>query len=200
MKMRSLNLPISKNQFYFVPMLSTFRSKNRPYVGEPAPNFSTVAVVDGRIVNVKLTDYRGSYLVLFFYPRDFDSSCSSEIINFHENVKNFQKIGCKIAACSTDSEYCHLAWIQSPRCENGLGKLDFPLFADPVHIISKLYGVYQEEQGFCLRAIFIIDDNGILRQMCINDIHVHCSVDETFRTVQALQFVSTCEKGERNKK
>ncbi|KRZ76017.1 Peroxiredoxin-2, partial [Trichinella papuae] len=135
--------------------LSTLKSKNRPSVGEPAPNFSTVAVVDERIVNVKLTDYRGSYLVLFFYPRDL---------------------------------------IQSPRCENGLGKLDFPLFADPVHIISKMYGVYQEEQGFCLRAIFIIDNNGILRQMCINDIHVHCSVDETFRTVQALQFVNTCEK------
>ncbi|XP_003374215.1 peroxiredoxin TSA1 [Trichinella spiralis] len=182
--------------------LSKFKSKNCPSVGEPAPNFSTLAVVDERIVNIKLTDYRGSYLVLFFYPRDFDSSCSSEIINFHENVENFQKIGCKIAACSTDSEYCHLAWlrilhhfvlqfiavinceiagkrrilfrIRSLRCENGLGKLDFPLFADPVHIISKLYGVYQEEQGFNLRlqiAVFIIDNNGILRQMCINDIH-----------------------------
>ncbi|KRX45772.1 Peroxiredoxin 1, partial [Trichinella murrelli] len=131
--------------------LSKFKSKNYPSVGEPAPNFSTVAVVDQRIVNIKLTDYRGSYLVLFFYPRDFDSSCSSEIINFHENVENFQKIGCKIAACSTDSEYCHLAWIRSLRSENGLGKFDFPLFADPVHIISKLYGVYQEEQGFNLR-------------------------------------------------
>ncbi|KAL1242117.1 Peroxiredoxin [Trichinella spiralis] len=158
--------------------LSKFKSKNCPSVGEPAPNFSTLAVVDERIVNIKLTDYRGSYLVLFFYPRDFDSSCSSEIINFHENVENFQKIGCKIAACSTDSEYCHLAWIRSLRCENGLGKLDFPLFADPVHIISKLYGVYQEEQGFNLRAVFIIDNN----------------VDETFRTVQALQFVNTSKK------
>ena len=143
---------------------------------------------------MKLSDFKGKYLVLFFYPQDFTFVCPTEIIAFSSRVEEFRKIGCEVVGISTDSYNCHRAWMRTPRADGGLGQIDIPLLADPTHAISKAYQVYKEGDGVAFRGLFIIDGKGILRQMTINDLPVGRDVDETLRLIQAFQF--TDEHGE----
>lgn len=159
-----------------------------PELTKPAPDFSGIAVVDGQFKDIKLSDYKGKYLVLFFYPLDFTFVCPTEIISFSDRVEEFRAIGCEVVACSTDSHFSHLAWINTPRKEGGLGKMNIPLLADKNNKIAQDYGVYKEDAGVAFRGLFIIDENGRLRQITINDLPVGRSVDETLRLVQAFQF------------
>jgi len=154
----------------------------------PAPNFRGTAVVDGDFKEISLADYRGKYLVFFFYPLDFTFVCPTEIIAFSDRVEEFRSIGCEVVTCSTDSHFSHLAWINTPRKQGGLGNMNIPLLADKNCDIAKRYGVYKEDEGIAFRGLFIIDDKGNLRQITINDLPVGRSVDETLRLVQAFQF------------
>jgi len=159
-----------------------------------APHFQGPAVVDGVFKDISLDDYKGKYLVLFFYPLDFTFVCPTEIIAFSDRVKEFRKIGCEVVACSTDSQFSHLAWCERPRKKGGLGEMDIPLLADKSMAISRAYGVLKEEDGISFRGLFIIDPEQKLRQITINDLPVGRSVDETLRLVEAFQF--TDEHGE----
>ncbi|CAF1105879.1 unnamed protein product [Brachionus calyciflorus] len=159
-----------------------------------APYFKGTAVIDGQFKQISLDDYKGRYLVLFFYPSDFTFVCPTEIISFSDRVEEFRNIGCEVITASTDSEYSHLAWINTPRKQGGLGQMNIPLLADKTLDISRRYGVLKEDEGAAFRGLFIIDKNGILRQITINDMPVGRSVDETLRLVQAFQF--TDEHGE----
>ncbi|KAF6028124.1 Jafrac1 [Bugula neritina] len=136
----------------------------------------------------KLSDYKGKYVVFFFYPLDFTFVCPTEIIAFSDRAEEFRAINCEVIACSTDSEFSHLAWINTPRKQGGLGNMNIPLLADKTCEIAKKYGVYKEDEGVAFRGLFIIDGKGNLRQMTINDLPVGRSVDETLRLVQAFQF------------
>ncbi|KAK1803028.1 hypothetical protein P4O66_021553 [Electrophorus voltai] len=162
-------------------------SSGNAKIGHPAPQFKTTAVVDGQFKDVLLSDYRGKYLVMFFYPLDFTFVCPTEIIAFSERAAEFRKIGCEVIAVSTDSHFSHLAWINTPRKQGGLGSMNIPLLADLTHSISCDYGVLKEDEGIAYRGLFVIDDKGILRQITINDLPVGRSVDETLRLVQAFQ-------------
>jgi len=155
---------------------------------KPAPDFSAQAVVDGEFKEVSLSDYKGKYLVVFFYPLDFTFVCPTEIIAFSERVQEFRAINCEVVACSTDSQFSHLAWVNTPRKQGGLGKMNIPLLADPSHKISSDYGVLVDGAGITFRGLFIIDDKGNVRQITMNDLPVGRSVDETLRLVQAFQF------------
>jgi len=157
-------------------------------IAKPAPNFEGTAVVNGAFKNIKLADYKGKYVVIFFYPLDFTFVCPTEIIAFSERVDEFKKINCEVVACSTDSHFSHLAWINTPRKDGGLGKMNIPLLADKSCAISKAYGVYKDDDGITFRGLFIIDGNGTLRQITVNDLPVGRSVDETLRIVQAFQY------------
>lgn len=159
-----------------------------PQLAKPAPNFTGTAVINGQFKNIKLDDFKGKYLVLFFYPLDFTFVCPTEIIAFSDRVEEFKKIGCEVVAASCDSHFCHLAWVNTPRNQGGLGQMNIALLADKSATIAKSYGVYNEETGIPFRGLFIIDDKGILRQVTINDLPVGRSVDETIRLVQAFQF------------
>lgn len=165
-----------------------------PSLQKPAPVFKGTAVVDGQFKEISLEDYKGKYVVFFFYPLDFTFVCPTEIIAFSDRVEEFKKINCAVVACSTDSHFSHLAWIQTPRKQGGLGDMGIPLLADKSGAISKAYGVLDEESGVPFRGLFIIDGKGVLRQITINDLPVGRSVDETLRLVQAFQF--TDEHGE----
>lgn len=114
--------------------------------------------------------------------------CPTEIIAFSDRVAEFRKIGCEVIACSTDSHFSHLAWINTPRKQGGLGGLDIPLLADKSQKIARDYGVLDEESGIPFRGLFIIDGNQKLRQITVNDLPVGRSVDETLRLVQAFQY------------
>nr|AAU84951.1 thioredoxin peroxidase [Branchiostoma belcheri tsingtauense] len=155
----------------------------------PAPNFESTAVLpSGEFKTIKLSDYKGKYLVIFFYPLDFTFVCPTEIIAFSDRVEEFRKINCEVVACSTDSQFSHLAWTNTPRKQGGLGQMKIPILADKAMTISRDYGVLMEPEGIAFRGLFIIDDKGTLRQITINDLPVGRSVDETLRLVQAFQF------------
>ncbi|XP_049499557.1 peroxiredoxin-4 isoform X2 [Panthera uncia] len=157
-------------------------------ISKPAPYWEGTAVINGEFKELKLTDYRGKYLVFFFYPLDFTFVCPTEIIAFGDRIEEFRSINAEVVACSVDSQFTHLAWINTPRRQGGLGPIKIPLLSDLNHQISKDYGVYLEDSGHTLRGLFIIDDKGILRQITLNDLPVGRSVDETLRLVQAFQY------------
>lgn len=166
-------------------------------VGKAAPNFAGTAVVSGELKDISLSDYKGKYLVLFFYPLDFTFVCPTEITSFSDRVAEFQQIGCEVVGCSVDSQFSHLAWINTPRNKGGLGGCAYPLLADLTKAVSKDYEVLIEDgpdAGISLRGLFIISPTGILRQKTVNDLPVGRSVDETLRLVKAFQFAD--EHGE----
>eukprot|EP00882_Tetradesmus_deserticola_P000619 GHRQ01000676.1.p1 GENE.GHRQ01000676.1~~GHRQ01000676.1.p1 ORF type:complete len:437 (+),score=128.24 GHRQ01000676.1:130-1311(+) len=160
----------------------------RAFVGQIAPDFEAPAVIDGEIRNISLSDYRGKYVVLFWYPKDFTFVCPTEIIAFSDRFKEFDAIDCQVIAASTDTEECHLAWIKTPRNRGGLGYTQIPIVADTTKAIAARYGVLLEKAGIALRGLFIINPDGIIQQITINDLPIGRSVDETLRLVQAIQF------------
>ncbi|KAF8362978.1 prdx-2 [Pristionchus pacificus] len=167
---------------------------SKAFIGKPAPDFTAQAVVDGEFKSVSLKDYKGKYVILFFYPLDFTFVCPTEIIAFSERFEEFKKLNVAVLAASTDSVFSHLAWINQPRKHGGLGEMQIPVLADTNHQISRDYGVLKEDEvekntGIAYRGLFIIDPQGILRQITVNDLPVGRSVDETLRLVQAFQFV-----------
>ncbi|XP_035686142.1 peroxiredoxin-2-like [Branchiostoma floridae] len=161
---------------------------SKAQISKPAPDFQGTAVVNGKFEEIKLSDYKGKYLVFFFYPLDFTFVCPTEIIAFNERVEEFRKVNTEVVGVSVDSQFTHLAWINTPRKAGGLGPMNFPLLSDLTHKISRDYGVLLEDVGHTLRGLFIIDDKGILRQITMNDLPVGRSVDETLRLVQAFQY------------
>ncbi|CAO3574508.1 unnamed protein product [Mortierella alpina] len=157
-------------------------------VGKPAPGFTAVAVVDGAIQDLSLDDYKGQYVVLFFYPLDFTFVCPTEIIAFSEALDRFKGLNTAVLAASCDSHYSHLAWVNTPRSHGGLGEMKIPILADFTKKIATDYGILKEDEGVAYRGLFIIDPNQVIRQITVNDIPVGRSVDETIRLVEAFQF------------
>jgi peroxiredoxin (alkyl hydroperoxide reductase subunit C) len=157
-------------------------------VKQPAPEFSAKAVCNGQFKDVKLSDYRGKYVVLFFYPLDFTFVCPTEIIAFSDKADEFAKRNAEVFGVSVDSHYTHLAWTRTPRKEGGLGDIKIPLLADLNRSISRAYGVLLEDAGIALRGLFIIDKKGVLRHALVNDLEIGRSVEECLRTLDALQY------------
>ncbi|KAK7278717.1 hypothetical protein RJT34_23753 [Clitoria ternatea] len=165
-------------------------SNELPLVGNTAPDFEAEAVFDQEFINVKLSDYIGKkYVVLFFYPLDFTFVCPTEITAFSDRYAEFEALNTEILGVSVDSVFSHLAWIQTDRKSGGLGDLNYPLISDVTKSISKSFGVLIPDQGIALRGLFIIDKEGVIQHSTINNLAIGRSVDETKRTLQALQYV-----------
>ncbi|MEN9265196.1 MAG: peroxiredoxin [Thermostichales cyanobacterium BF4_bins_65] len=160
-------------------------------VGTLAPDFTATAVDDYEFRTVKLSDYRGQYVVLFFYPLDFTFVCPTEITAFSDRYEEFKALNTVVLGVSVDSEFCHLAWIQTDRKSGGLGELAYPLVSDLKKEISTAYGVLDPDAGVALRGLFIIDKEGIVQHATINNLSFGRSVDETLRVLQAIQYVQT---------
>ncbi|WCJ34213.1 Peroxiredoxin-2 [Euphorbia peplus] len=161
-----------------------------PLVGNVAPDFEAEAVFDQEFINVKLSDYIGKkYVILFFYPLDFTFVCPTEITAFSDRHAEFEKINTEVLGVSVDSVFSHLAWVQTERKSGGLGDLNYPLISDVTKSISKSFGVLIPDQGIALRGLFIIDKEGVIQHSTINNLAIGRSVDETLRTLQALQYV-----------
>uniref|UniRef100_A0A8C0IH57 Thioredoxin-dependent peroxide reductase, mitochondrial n=1 Tax=Bubo bubo TaxID=30461 RepID=A0A8C0IH57_BUBBB len=158
--------------------------------GKLGNDFGT-AVVNGEFKELSLDDFKGKYLVLFFYPLDFTFVCPTEIVAFSNKANEFHDVNCDVVAVSVDSHFCHLAWINTPRKSGGLGKMNIPVLSDLTKQISRDYGVLLEGPGIALRGLFIIDPNGIIKHLSINDLPVGRSVEETLRLVKAFQYVET---------
>ncbi len=157
-------------------------------VQKQAPDFEAQAVMpDGSFKQVKLSDYRGRYVVLFFYPLDFTFVCPTEIIAFSDRAKEFEQRNVQVLGASVDSHYSHFAWRNTPRDQGGIGQIDYPLIADINKKISSDYGVLLDG-GVALRGLFLIDKEGVVRHQVVNDLPLGRSVDEVLRMVDALQF------------
>ena len=165
------------------------------HVTQPAPEFTATAVMPDNTFNAtfSLSDHKGQYVVLFFYPLDFTFVCPSEIIAFDKKVEEFKNRNCQVIGASVDSHFTHLAWKNTPRTEGGIGNVQFPLVADLTKSISAEYGVLLEG-GVALRGLFLIDKEGIVRHALVNDLPMGRNVDEALRVLDALQF--TEEHGE----
>ena len=163
-------------------------------VTNKAPTFDAQAVVGKEIVELKWDQiHDGKWLVLFFYPLDFTFVCPTEILAFSEAKGKFDEVGAKVAAVSVDSQFTHLAWVNTPRKEGGLGEVTFPIIADLSKDIARKYDVLLNDT-VALRGLFIIDPKGIVRHSTINDLPVGRNVDEALRVIKAFQFVE--ENGE----
>jgi len=181
------------NAIYDTPK-ETSHSNGYARVQKPAPSFSADAVVNGEFKTVSLQDFKGKYLVIFFYPLDFTFVCPTEIIAFSDRIEEFRKTNCEVVAVSVDSKYSHLAWIKTPRSEGGLGAMNIPIISDITKQISRDYGVLLEDggdAGVALRGLFILNEHGIVRHVGINDLPVGRNVDEALRLVQAFEFSDT---------
>lgn len=158
-------------------------------VNRSAPDFTATAVLaDGSIKEgFKLSDYRGKYVVLFFYPLDFTFVCPSEIIAHDHRAKAFEERGVQLIGVSIDSQFSHYAWRETPIEKGGIGRIKFPLVADINHEIVRAYGV-EHQDGVAFRATFLIDRNGIVQHQTVNNLPLGREVDEALRLVDALQF------------
>ncbi|KAI8066426.1 thioredoxin-like protein [Gongronella butleri] len=169
-------------------------STAQAFVQQPAPQWTGPAVVDGEFKEIALSDYKGKYVVFFWYPMDFTFVCPTEIIAFSDRIKEFEALDTVVIGASCDSEFSHLAWTQQSRKQGGIGDIKYPLLADKTKKIAREYGVLLPDFGITLRGLFIIDPKGIVRQITINDLPVGRNVDEVLRLVKAFKF--TDEHGE----
>lgn len=161
-------------------------------VTKEAPDFTADAVMpDNTFGTVKLSSYRGKYVVLFFYPLDFTFVCPSEILAFNKKLDQFKAKNCEVIGVSVDSKFTHMAWKNTPVENGGIGTIQYPLVADLKKEIATQYGVLFEAAGVALRGLFLIDTTGVVRHAVINDLPLGRSVDEALRMVDALQFVET---------
>jgi peroxiredoxin (alkyl hydroperoxide reductase subunit C) len=163
-------------------------------VTKEAPDFTAQAVLpDNSIGEIKLSSYRGKYVVLLFYPLDFTFVCPSEIIAFDKAVKRFKEKNAVVLGISVDSQFTHYHWRLTPRNKGGIGEIQFPLVADLDKSIARAYDVLLNE-AVALRGLFLIDTHGVVRHQLVNDLPIGRSVDEILRTLDALQY--TEEHGE----
>ncbi|MBF0492188.1 MAG: peroxiredoxin [Deltaproteobacteria bacterium] len=158
-------------------------------VGQKAPDFKASAVLaNGEFKDISLSDYKGRYVLLFFYPLDFTFVCPTEIIAFSEAVAEFEKRNVQVLGVSIDSKFSHLAWRKTPKKEGGIGEIKYPLIADVTKEISRKFGVLLEDAGIALRGLFLMDKEGVIHHQVVNNLPLGRSVEEAIRMVDALQF------------
>lgn len=157
------------------------------HIGQKIADFSAEVYENGSFKKIKSSDYKGKWIVLFFYPLDFTFICPTEIREFGKREEEFHKLNAVILGASTDSVHSHKAWFQ-----RDLPEVKFPVIADTTHEISKLFEVLKEDQGISYRGTFIIDPEGILRYYVVSDLSIGRSISETLRVLNALQTGELC--------
>jgi peroxiredoxin 2/4 len=163
-------------------------------VGQPAPDFNMPSTKNMETLgeNVKLSDYAGKWLVMLFYPLDFTFVCPTELTAFSDRLEELNGIGAEVLGISTDSVHSHRAWIKTPRDQNGIADLQYPLASDVGGKLARAYNILVEESNIALRGLFIINPEGVLQYSVVHDLNIGRSVDETLRVLQGLQTGGLC--------
>jgi peroxiredoxin (alkyl hydroperoxide reductase subunit C) len=176
-------------------MSATAQSVEKAQIGQPAPDFDMASTknIEKLNDNVKLSDYRGKWVVLLFYPLDFTFVCPTELTTFSDRYDDFEGINAEVIGVSTDSVYSHRAWLQTARDKGGVEGLRYPLASDITGGVARDYGVLIEDKGIALRGLFVIDPEGILRYKVVHDLNIGRSAEETLRVIQALQTGGLCQ-------
>jgi peroxiredoxin (alkyl hydroperoxide reductase subunit C) len=163
-------------------------------VAQEAPDFKAQAVMpDNSFQEISLSDYRGKYVVMFFYPLDFTFVCPSEIIAFDKRLEEFKARNVEVIGVSIDSHFSHLAWKNTAIENGGIGNVQFPLVADINKEVTDAYDL-RTGPGIALRGSFLIDKDGVVQHQVVNNLSLGRDIDEMLRVVDALQF--TEEHGE----
>lgn len=158
-------------------------------VGKQAPDFKAQAVMpDGSFKELSLSDFRGKYVVLYFYPLDFTFVCPSEIIAFDNHLAEFKERNCEVVGVSVDSHFTHHAWRKTAVENGGIGEIGYPLVADLTKSIAADYDVLTGDGAVAFRGLFLIDKEGKVRHQIVNDLPLGRNVAEAIRMVDALQF------------
>ena len=159
-------------------------------VGKKAPDFNVKAVVNGNelIDSYTLNQYAGHYVLLFFYPKDFTFVCPTELHAFQDKLDAFKAKGVTVLGCSVDSEFSHLAWLNTPKQQGGIQGVTYTLLADFKKTIAADYDVLDDASGAAYRGLFLIDKAGVVRHQLVNDMPLGRSVEEALRLVDALQY------------
>lgn len=164
-------------------------------IGKRAPDFTATVVQQNQIIdNFRLSDNRGKYIVLFFYPLDFTFVCPTELHAFNDKLEDFYARNVQVIGVSVDSAYSHFAWLNTEKSKGGIEGVRYPIVSDIKKEISRQYDVLSENQGIAFRGLFLIDREFIVRHQLINDLPLGRSVDEVLRMVDALQYFE--ENGE----
>jgi len=156
-------------------------------IGQKVEDFTADAYQSGKFGKVKLSQFKGKWVVVFFYPKDFTFVCPTEIKGFADREAEFKKANAVVIGASVDSLYSHKNWF-----ERDLPMVKFPIIADQNHKVSKIFDVLKDDEGVALRGTFIIDPDRVLRSMVVNDMSAGRSVSETLRVLQALQSGELC--------
>lgn len=160
---------------------------SRLLIGKKAPSFRTKAAQGEKIIDeFSLDNFLGKYVVLFFYPLDFTFVCPTELHAFQEALPKFKQKNAQIIGCSVDSGFSHLAWLSTPKAKGGIEGIEYPIISDLNKKIANDYGVLHEEEGIAYRGLFLIDRQGIIRHLLINDFPLGRSVEEALRILDAL--------------
>ena len=158
-------------------------------IGERAPNFTAEGYFKGDMKNYSLSDYKGKWVLLFFYPLDFTFVCPTELVQLNKQIKEFEKLNTQVLGVSVDSVYSHQAWLKE------MGDFDYPLLSDITKNMSIDYNVLLDEAGVSLRGAFLIDPDGVLKSYTVNDLSVGRNIDELLRLVKAFQTGDLCPVG-----
>ena len=163
-------------------------------VGQPAPDFDMPSTknIETLKENVKLSDYKGKWLILVFYPLDFTFVCPTELIHFSDRLEEFNGVGAEVVGISTDSVHSHRAWLKTPKAQNGIEGVKYPIASDVGGKLARAYNILVEDANIALRGLFIINPEGVLQYSVIHDLNIGRSVDETLRVLQGLQTGGLC--------
>lgn len=172
-------------------------------IGKKAPGFKANAVINGNeiVEGFSLDQYKGKkHVVFFFYPLDFTFVCPTELLAFQRKIEEFTKRNVAVVGCSVDSEFSHLAWLQTELNKGGIKGVSYPIVADLSKTIAENYGVLAGEYDYtedgsaifngapvAYRGLFLIDKGGVIRHSVVNDLPLGRSVDEALRMIDALQ-------------
>ncbi len=155
-------------------------------IGDKVPDFELEAYHNDEIVKLRLTDYKGKWLVVAFYPADFTFVCPTELEELAEFYDKFREAGAEVVSVSCDTVYVHKAWHDT---SPSINKIKFPMIGDPAAKLARYFGVYLEDQGVTLRATFIVDPEGVVRAMDIHDNSIGRSAREILRKLLASKYV-----------
>jgi len=157
-------------------------------VGKKAPYFEGEAAIGNDFKKISLNDFKGKYVCLFFYPLDFTFVCPTELHAFSDKIDEFKKRNCEVIACSVDSKFSHMAWLKTPRSKGGIEGVKYPIISDLHKTIARSYGTLFEDEGIAFRGLFLINKEGIVEHVTINNLPLGRNVDEYLRLLDAMQF------------
>ncbi len=163
-------------------------------VGKQAPDFELMGYYKKEFKSYKLSDFRGKWVYLLFYPLDFTFVCPTEVLAFSRAAKDFRERNCELLGISVDSHFVHKAWVDADYADGGLGgDLEFPLLGDLGKKVSADYGVLEENAGVALRGLFLVDPEGTVQHVTVNNLSVGRSTKEAMRVLKSFQYVTSHE-------